>query len=623
MSLCSLAQEEAGDLLVIPGETNVMTLGKTRFEDRLNELWQQALSSVNTGNLPDAELDIKQMLLEARHYDIDTLGDFSWAAIIRYLEEMQEGNRLEAQFFHKAAIDLGQGLPEPAMLSCAESAREHSWGPMIKEFFDGFAIIMTRDMFFLPVLGNFLYFALTSLYILAFFLAILLFFKYIARVMHDVQEFFQMRVQAFLKTILAMAFFVLPLILGFDLRWQVVFLFVILFGYAAAKERIIIIAFLVIGILTPPALYLLRQEYRLRTSAIYEAASAIKHGELVYNYIGNIETINNILGEDTDLMYMIANLYQKSGDTANAIAYYQKTVDADPRNKEAYLNLGNLYFWENQFESSIDKYKKAIQADSAYIPAYFNLYSALNNNYQYDEAQQIMAEGQAINARAFNRIFNHPPQNDVVGAFFTTGDARKKYHKINREGKLRGKEIRGHALRDSLLSNLVHPLVIMCVLGLIGAVMLDRFRVKKGGYAGVCTKCGRTFCHLCKRSSESQTYCSQCIHIYIKKDGVPLEVKVKKINEVKRYLRFNFYIQKLLNIIFPGSVSILKESPVKGILLLFTIFLLLAFIFLRPLFPILHIQVLTAEFLRKGAMGIIAILWLASNVRNLLEKGGV
>ena len=109
----------------------------------------------------------------------------------------------------------------------------------------------------------------------------------------------------------------------------------------------------------------------------------------------------------------------------------------------------------------------------------------------------------------------------------------------------------------------------------------------------------------------------------LKKDGVPLEVKVKKINEVKRYLRFNFYIQKLLNIIFPGSVSILKESPVKGILLLFTIFLLLAFIFLRPLFPILHIQVLTAEFLRKGAMGIIAILWLASNVRNLLEKGGV
>src|SRR6185295_2461859 len=58
------------------------------------------------------------------------------------------------------------------------------------------------------------------------------------------------------------------------------------------------------------------------------------------------------------------------------------------------------------------------------------------------------------------------------------------------------------------------------------------FRRRKAGYANACIKCGRTFCHRCKSARESATYCTQCIHIYLKRDGVSLDTKRSKLEEV-------------------------------------------------------------------------------------------
>ena len=104
---------------------------------------------------------------------------------------------------------------------------------------------------------------------------------------------------------------------------------------------------------------------------------------------------------------------------------------------------------------------------------------------------------------------------------------------------------------------------------------------------------------------------------------MPLDVKVNKIEQVKRYLRRRFYLYKLINILFPGTVSVLKNSTIKGIIVLSIFGLCVVMIFYEPLFPQLYYHTLPYKMLLKGVYGLLGCVWLISNLKNLLERGGV
>ena len=75
-----------------------------------------------------------------------------------------------------------------------------------------------------------------------------------------------------------------------------------------------------------------------------------------------------------------------------------------------------------------------------------------------------------------------------------------------------------------------------------------------------------------------------------------------------------------------GRVLILHSdngSPMKGALSLFIVLFCLTLIFMQPLFPILHVTVISAEFIKKIAIGLIVITWLISNIRSFLDRGSI
>ncbi len=90
--------------------------------------------------------------------------------------------------------------------------------------------------------------------------------------------------------------------------------------------------------------------------------------------------------------------------------------------------------------------------------------------------------------------------------------------------------------------------------------------------AKTCEKCGTSFFI---SESPNQEWCSQCVNLYIHKDDLPSESKLKKYAEVKKYKSWNRRIQLILQLLLPGSKSILQSSPWIGwITLTFWIFLL-------------------------------------------------
>jgi hypothetical protein len=97
------------------------------------------------------------------------------------------------------------------------------------------------------------------------------------------------------------------------------------------------------------------------------------------------------------------------------------------------------------------------------------------------------------------------------------------------------------------------------LVAIVAAIFLDRSRRQGRGYASECQKCGRAFCRLCKPPGESALLCSQCVHVYLKKDGVAIETKLQKLEDVRRQRSFLVRMRLVLNTFLPGSAAFLDS----------------------------------------------------------------
>ena len=68
--------------------------------------------------------------------------------------------------------------------------------------------------------------------------------------------------------------------------------------------------------------------------------------------------------EEVDTLYHeIRCCYLSAGRKEEAIAYFQRLVDADPYNSKAWTNIGDVYRMMGQYEESIDPYEYALSID--------------------------------------------------------------------------------------------------------------------------------------------------------------------------------------------------------------------------------------------------------------------
>jgi hypothetical protein len=162
------------------------------------------------------------------------------------------------------------------------------------------------------------------------------------------------------------------------------------------------------------------------------------------------------------------------------------------------------------------------------------------------------------------------------------------------------------------LRTAANAITIGALVSLLLGVMIW-LRRRRTGYAGACIKCGRTFCHRCKSSRESMTYCTQCIHIYLKRDGVSLDTKRKKLEEVTDHHTATVRRNRAFATFLPGSAQLLEGRTASGMigLFLFALFVCLA-ILVGRLAPALGPSAEVAQLLvRIVAIVLAIVIWLS------------
>lgn len=91
--------------------------------------------------------------------------------------------------------------------------------------------------------------------------------------------------------------------------------------------------------------------------------------------------------------------FAKRGEFDRAIASYDKAIERDPWNAEAYANRGYVYYAKGEYDRAIANYSRAIEIDPGYTRVYINRGDAYSMKAEYDRAISDYTRALELNPR--------------------------------------------------------------------------------------------------------------------------------------------------------------------------------------------------------------------------------
>ncbi len=101
-----------------------------------------------------------------------------------------------------------------------------------------------------------------------------------------------------------------------------------------------------------------------------------------------LEESREIAPGDVSVLQQLAFIASESGDTAEAIAAYEALTEADPKNSEGWLSLGDMYAGAGELEKSEQAYQRVVELEPADAhQIFFNIGALAINKPNRSEAE--------------------------------------------------------------------------------------------------------------------------------------------------------------------------------------------------------------------------------------------
>lgn len=133
--------------------------------------------------------------------------------------------------------------------------------------------------------------------------------------------------------------------------------------------------------------------------------------------------------------------YHKKGQYDKAIVEYNRALELNPQNFEAYVNRGNAYEAKGAHEDAIADYNRAIEINPNYGGAYMNKGVVYARMGQYDQAISNISKGIDIDPKNGEMYFNR------AVTYFHNNEYDKAWDDVNKAQNL-GWEIHPGFLQD-------------------------------------------------------------------------------------------------------------------------------------------------------------------------------
>jgi tetratricopeptide (TPR) repeat protein len=571
------------------------------------DIWPQATSAADAGNLDAAAKKTSELTETGRAYGIRTYPLYAVSAASLSRQAARQGVKPAADWAARAADALDPISPAVAFIGADTAADSKNWGAALTAAFRGFANVFRDYRSRLLGRADFLITILLALALTAAIFAISLLVRYGRAMSHDFREILGGRMHGGSVSVLAFALLFLPIFLWLGPGWLIFYWFIIFFSYAKPVERILIVLLSMLIAAAPLALDLASHWIAGVDSPVVISAIASEERSYQPDALRRMQELVNIVPDDAVLHLLIGNLYLQDGDEQQANLHYRRSADLHD-SAGAHVNLGNLHFFNNDFATAVTEYNKAETLDPRLAIAFYDDSIALGELYKFDQQAQKLDQAKKIDRSYTERLNSEPPAQKVVLYHPTIPQAWAVSSSIARRGVARS--LFGNYAWFDPTESVRNPLTLGAILTLLLAPLVFLKR-RRAGFAGQCIKCGRTFCPRCKSAHESTTFCTQCIHIYLKRDGVSMATKRAKLEEVSEHLGGVLTRNRWLASFLPGSAQLIEGRTVAGTIgaFVFVFFVSLAILSGR-LAPVLAPGEVAKTIVRIVAIVLALILWL-------------
>jgi tetratricopeptide (TPR) repeat protein len=579
-----------------------------RAEQQLapRDIWPQATAAVDAGDLNAASKKAAELTDVGHAYGIKTFPLYAEAAASMARKANDQGNKAVREWGTRVAAQLDPHSPGVDFIRADTSTDDHNWPPAMKMILAGY-----RDTFFnyrsrLLSRSDMLVVLVLAVAFSAMVFAVALFVRYGKTMAHDFREMLAQRMRGGSVSVLAFALLFLPIFVWLGPIWLVFYWFVIFFGYANGFERVLILLLALLLGAAPLALDLTATWIASVDSPVMMAAIASEEAAYRPDALRRLQELVNIVPDDPTLQLLLGNLYLQDGNEQQARLHYGRSKDLRD-SAGAHVNLGNLLFFNNDLTAAISEYERAEQLDKNLAIAFYNHSIAAGETYKFDEQAQRLDQAKRIDRNYIERISSNPPAQKVVMYRPPISQAWAVATAVARSGVAR--TLFGNwAWFDPQISAR-NPVTAAGVLTVFLAPILFLTR-RRSGFAGSCIKCGRTFCHRCKSARESATYCTQCIHIYLKRDGVSLDTKRTKLEEVSDHHVGMLRRNKFFAFFLPGSAQLIEGRTSSGLIGVFAfLFFVLLALLVGRLAPVLSPGDSPKLVVRVVAIVLAVVMW--------------
>ena len=571
------------------------------------DIWPQATSAADAGNVTGAEKKTNELRETGKSYGIKTFPDYAVSAGALSRQAAKQGNKPAADWGAKAADALDPTSAAVAFMRADAAVESKNWGAALPALARGFTNLLHNYRSRLLSRSDFLITILLAIALTTAIFAIALFVRYGRAMAHDFRELIGERMSGGSVSVLAFALLFLPIFLWLGPLWLIFYWFIIFFGYAKPVERILIVVLSLLIAGAPVVLDIASHWIAGVDSPVVMSAIASDERSYQPDALRRMQELVNIVPDDATLHLLIGNLYLQDGNEQQATQHYRRSA-ALHDSAGAHVNLGNLHFFNNDFATAVTEYNKAEALDPKLAIAFYDDAIALGELYKFDQQAQRLDQAKHIDRSSIERLSSQPPAQKVVLYHPQISQAWAVSTNIARRGVARS--LFGNYAWVDPSESARNPLTLGAILTVILAPLLF-FKRRRAGFAGSCIKCGRTFCPRCKSAHESATFCTQCIHIYLKRDGVSMATKRAKLEEVTEHQGGMLTRNRWLATFLPGSAQFIEGRTVRGTIgaFVFVFFVSLAVLSGR-LAPVLAPGDAAKMLVRIVAIAAAVILWI-------------
>jgi len=380
---------------------------------------------------------------------------------------------------------------------------------------------------------------------------------------HDLQEHSSGKLTEESARLLGWAILALPIMIPIPVAWAVALWSALFATYCRGNEKAATLLLLLLLAATGPVAHILNWHFG---TAADPAARALIQAVREGPDLQHEEVLKRLVQEHPDepiFPFLLASAYRTGGRFDEAILAYRRAIEIDPRDARAMVNLGNLHALRQEFAVSQTFYRKAVETDPHLALAHYNSHLAHLEAFHLEAADQELRDARKIDdvlvtsliAEAAAGGGKRSPQDTT----YSSKEIWMRALRLRLEGGLR-REVKGAVTTPATLAGTA---------GLILALILPGLGiVPRKGAARRCLRCGRPYCRRCQMTIKYPDVCSQCMHLFILRDGLAPGVKNRKMEEVIRHRRRIFVGARLLSLALPGSGHILGGRVLLGIGLL-------------------------------------------------------